>query len=181
MRCHLAGGVGVHREVRAADPMVRRARPAGFQPGGGGGTSLDLDTAHHLSRLPRSGRRMLPCRRLRPQTRCTPSVSAASTGWSAASLTAFELYSTRPRLRTSLAHRTSARGDLQGEYRHALHTLADGGRRLEISSRLPTQPDVLPWWREEGRAAFTGEPCLIAGVPRWNCPDHPSRCPRTPR
>jgi hypothetical protein len=102
-------GVGVHREVRAADPMVRRARPAGFQPGGGGGTSLDLDTAHHLSRLPRSGRRMLPCRRLRPQTRCTPSVSAASTGWSAASLTAFELYSTRPRLRTSLAHEGTSR------------------------------------------------------------------------
>jgi DNA-binding transcriptional LysR family regulator len=51
--------------------MIRRARPAGLQPGGGGGTSLDLDTAHHLSRLPRSGRRMLPCRRLRPDARHT--------------------------------------------------------------------------------------------------------------
>jgi len=79
-------GVGVHREVRAADPMVRRARPAGFQPGGGGGTSLDLDTAHHLSRLPRSGRRMLPCRRLRPRraAHCASwggGVGSADSGW----------------------------------------------------------------------------------------------------
>jgi hypothetical protein len=42
------------------------ARPAGHRPGSGGGASLGLDTSHHLPRLPRSGRRVLPRRWLRP-------------------------------------------------------------------------------------------------------------------
>jgi histidinol-phosphatase (PHP family) len=36
------------------------------------------------------------------------------------------------------------------EYRHALRTLAGTGRALEVNSRVPLEPVVVRWWREEG-------------------------------
>ncbi|MFI5708855.1 PHP domain-containing protein [Kribbella sp. NPDC051620] len=46
--------------------------------------------------------------------------------------------------------------DFEDELRHALKALADGGRALEINTRLPLHPTILQWWPEEGgeRVAF---------------------------
>ena len=43
----------------------------------------------------------------------------------------------------------------QDEFRHALRTLAGGGRELEFNTRLPLDPVFLRWWREEGGSAVT--------------------------
>ena len=41
-------------------------------------------------------------------------------------------------------------GDFEPEFRHALRSLADGGRTLEVNTRLPLHPQIVAWWREEG-------------------------------
>jgi histidinol-phosphatase (PHP family) len=41
------------------------------------------------------------------------------------------------------------------EFRHALRTLSDTGRVLEVNTRVPLCPAVVRWWREEGGSAVT--------------------------
>lgn len=36
------------------------------------------------------------------------------------------------------------------EFRHALRTLAESGRTLEVNTRAALLPEVVGWWREEG-------------------------------
>ncbi|GAA2512214.1 PHP domain-containing protein [Winogradskya humida] len=43
----------------------------------------------------------------------------------------------------------------EDEFRHALHTLADSGRALEINTRLPLAAVIVRWWRDEGGQAVT--------------------------
>ncbi|GAB2567356.1 histidinol-phosphatase [Paractinoplanes abujensis] len=40
--------------------------------------------------------------------------------------------------------------DFEPEFRHALRALADGDRTLEVNTRLPLDPQIVGWWREEG-------------------------------
>ncbi|MEV6417750.1 PHP domain-containing protein [Kribbella sp. NPDC051718] len=46
--------------------------------------------------------------------------------------------------------------DFEDELRQALRSLADGGRALEINTRVPLHPTILRWWAEESgkRVAF---------------------------
>jgi histidinol-phosphatase (PHP family) len=46
-------------------------------------------------------------------------------------------------------------GEFEDEYRHVLRVLADAGKALEFSTRVPLHPEVLTWWREEGGQAIT--------------------------
>jgi histidinol-phosphatase (PHP family) len=41
------------------------------------------------------------------------------------------------------------------EFRLALRAVADGGRVLELNSRVPLCPEILRWWREEGGTALS--------------------------
>ncbi|MCO8271066.1 PHP domain-containing protein [Actinoplanes sp. TRM 88003] len=41
------------------------------------------------------------------------------------------------------------------EFRLALRAIADGGRVLELNSKLPLHPEVVRWWREEGGRAIS--------------------------
>ena len=55
----------------------------------------------------------------------------------------------------------------EDEFRHALRTLADGGRALEINTAVPLDQHVVRWWREEGGEAITfgsdaHEPLVLA-------------------
>jgi histidinol-phosphatase (PHP family) len=43
----------------------------------------------------------------------------------------------------------------EDEFRHALRALADGDRALEVNTRLPLDPLIVGWWREEGGRAIT--------------------------
>jgi histidinol-phosphatase (PHP family) len=43
----------------------------------------------------------------------------------------------------------------EAEFRHALRTLAAGGRALEVSTVVPLHPEIVRWWREEGGSAIT--------------------------
>lgn len=43
----------------------------------------------------------------------------------------------------------------EDEFRHVLRVLADSGRALEISTRVPLHPEVVRWWHEEGGEAIT--------------------------
>lgn len=45
--------------------------------------------------------------------------------------------------------------DFEDEFRHALRALAGTGRALEVNTRLPMDPAILRWWREEGGEAVT--------------------------
>jgi histidinol-phosphatase (PHP family) len=38
----------------------------------------------------------------------------------------------------------------EDEFRHALRTLADSGRTLEVNTRGPLLPELVRWWRDEG-------------------------------
>jgi histidinol-phosphatase (PHP family) len=38
----------------------------------------------------------------------------------------------------------------EDEIRHALKALAEGGRALEVNTRLPLDPLIIQWWRDEG-------------------------------
>lgn len=40
-------------------------------------------------------------------------------------------------------------------FRHALRTLADSGRVLEVNTKGPMLPEVVRWWREEGGRVVT--------------------------
>ncbi|MDY7090486.1 MAG: PHP domain-containing protein [Actinomycetota bacterium] len=40
-------------------------------------------------------------------------------------------------------------------FRLALRAIADGGRALEVNSKVPLHPAILRWWREEGGAAVS--------------------------
>lgn len=46
-------------------------------------------------------------------------------------------------------------GPFQDEFRHALRALAASGRALEVNTRLPLDPAIVGWWRDEGGAAVT--------------------------
>jgi len=43
----------------------------------------------------------------------------------------------------------------EDEFRHALGTLKDSGRALEINTQLPLAPRVVQWWRDAGGEAVT--------------------------
>ena len=43
----------------------------------------------------------------------------------------------------------------EDEFRYALRALAGTGRALEVNTRLPLDPRILGWWREEGGVAVT--------------------------
>jgi histidinol-phosphatase (PHP family) len=43
----------------------------------------------------------------------------------------------------------------EDEFRYALRALADSGPMLEVNTKLPLDPAVVRWWREEGGAAVT--------------------------
>jgi histidinol-phosphatase (PHP family) len=45
--------------------------------------------------------------------------------------------------------------DFQDEFRHVLRLLADAGKALEVSTRVPLDPQVLAWWRQDGGQAIT--------------------------
>ena len=45
--------------------------------------------------------------------------------------------------------------DFQEELRHALQSLAEGERALEINTRLPLAPVIVRWWREAGGRRVT--------------------------
>lgn len=38
----------------------------------------------------------------------------------------------------------------EGEYRRVLRALAERGKTLEVNTRLPLDPIIVSWWREEG-------------------------------
>lgn len=40
--------------------------------------------------------------------------------------------------------------DFEDEFRLALRAVAEGGRTLEVNTRLPMHPRIVRWWREEG-------------------------------
>jgi histidinol-phosphatase (PHP family) len=39
----------------------------------------------------------------------------------------------------------------EDDFRHALRVLADSGRALEVNTKMPLHPEVVGWWREEGK------------------------------
>ncbi|MEV0268227.1 PHP domain-containing protein [Hamadaea sp. NPDC050747] len=41
----------------------------------------------------------------------------------------------------------------EDEFRHALRTLADSGRILEVNTRGPMNPEIVRWWHDEGGEA----------------------------
>jgi histidinol-phosphatase (PHP family) len=43
----------------------------------------------------------------------------------------------------------------EGEFRDALRATARSGRALEINTRLPLDPTILGWWRQEGGGAVS--------------------------
>lgn len=43
----------------------------------------------------------------------------------------------------------------QDEFRHALRTLAESGRALEVNTALPLHAEVVRWWHDEGGDAIT--------------------------
>jgi histidinol-phosphatase (PHP family) len=43
----------------------------------------------------------------------------------------------------------------QDEFRHALRTLADNGRALEVNTAGSLRPEIVRWWHEEGGEAIT--------------------------
>jgi histidinol-phosphatase (PHP family) len=45
--------------------------------------------------------------------------------------------------------------DFEDELRYALGALAAGERSLEINTRVPLDPTILKWWREEGGRRVT--------------------------
>ena len=45
--------------------------------------------------------------------------------------------------------------EFEEEYRHVLRTLAGAGKILEVSTRVPLDPQILTWWRQEGGRAIT--------------------------
>jgi histidinol-phosphatase (PHP family) len=45
--------------------------------------------------------------------------------------------------------------DFEDEYRHALRTLAGTGRAMEVNTRVPLDPVIVRWWREEGGRTLT--------------------------
>lgn len=46
-------------------------------------------------------------------------------------------------------------GAFEEELRHALRTLADSGRVLEVNTKGPMLPEVVRWWRDEGGRVVT--------------------------
>jgi histidinol-phosphatase (PHP family) len=55
----------------------------------------------------------------------------------------------------------------EDDFRHALRVLADGGRALEVNTKVPLHPEVVGWWREESGQAITfgsdaHDPTLLA-------------------
>jgi histidinol-phosphatase (PHP family) len=46
-------------------------------------------------------------------------------------------------------------GDFEAEYRAVLRALAGSGRVLEINTRVPLDPHIVGWWRQEGGAAVS--------------------------
>ena len=46
-------------------------------------------------------------------------------------------------------------GAFEDDFRHALRTLAEGGRALEVNTAVPLHPEIVRWWREEGGEAVT--------------------------
>jgi histidinol-phosphatase (PHP family) len=45
--------------------------------------------------------------------------------------------------------------DFEDDFRHALRTLADTARGLEVNTAVPLDPQVVRWWREEGGGTVT--------------------------
>jgi histidinol-phosphatase (PHP family) len=43
----------------------------------------------------------------------------------------------------------------EDEFRHALHSLADSGRALEVNTRGPLNAEIVQWWRDEGGDAVS--------------------------
>ncbi len=43
----------------------------------------------------------------------------------------------------------------QEEFRHALRTVADSGRALEVNTRGPLHPEIVRWWHAEGGEAVS--------------------------
>lgn len=43
----------------------------------------------------------------------------------------------------------------EDEFRHALRTLADSGRTLEVNTQLPLHPQIVRWWHEAGGEAIS--------------------------
>jgi histidinol-phosphatase (PHP family) len=43
----------------------------------------------------------------------------------------------------------------EAEFRHALRTLADSGRVLEVNTAGPMLPELVAWWRDEGGTAVS--------------------------
>ncbi|MBL7258241.1 PHP domain-containing protein [Paractinoplanes lichenicola] len=43
----------------------------------------------------------------------------------------------------------------ESEFRHALKALAQGGRTLEVNTRVPLHPEIVRWWREEGGTSIS--------------------------
>ncbi|GIE78101.1 histidinol-phosphatase [Actinoplanes philippinensis] len=46
-------------------------------------------------------------------------------------------------------------GDFEEEFRHALRTVADAGRVLEVNTNRRPFPEIVRWWRESGGAVVT--------------------------
>ena len=45
--------------------------------------------------------------------------------------------------------------EFEDEFRHVLRLLAEGGRALEVNTKVPLHPEIVGWWREEGGTAIT--------------------------
>ena len=45
--------------------------------------------------------------------------------------------------------------DFEDDYRSALNSLARTGRALEVNTRLPLDPLIVTWWRQEGGTSVT--------------------------
>ena len=45
--------------------------------------------------------------------------------------------------------------DFEAEYRAVLNTLASSGQALEVNTRLPLDPIIVGWWKQEGGTALT--------------------------
>lgn len=46
-------------------------------------------------------------------------------------------------------------GDFEEEFRSALRAIAEGDRVLEVNAKLPLDPRILAWWRDEGGRRVT--------------------------
>lgn len=46
-------------------------------------------------------------------------------------------------------------GGFEDDYRSVLSTLARSGRALELNTRLPLDPVIIDWWRQEGGTTLT--------------------------